>query len=261
MNSYNITMPPITVTGLAGPRTTYSFSVVGYTLSESGLPQEIQTATAAIREYTRNHSIFLPSLLLCYDSKNKNMSPVHCAHAYILRNAAKVPGLVVSGTSTTSVRVSWLSIQLPSDGTLTGYTLYYRYLRNTSADVRFGWSRSHSFPPVTTSGDITDLTPNGVHYFSVVAEVAISGELHRGDSDASLAVNPFFTSCSPGTIPPVQTCDLCDVSGTSSTTSVHSSLGVVLGVAVAVFVVLAAVITTAIILAAIVKRKWYGSYL
>eukprot|EP00731_Ephydatia_muelleri_P000484 Em0001g484a len=216
MNSYNITMPPITVRGLA-PRTTYSFSVVGYTLSESGLPQEIQTATAAI---------------------------------------PKVPGLVVSGTSTISVRVSWLSVQLPSDGTLTGYTLYYRYLRNTSADVRFGWSRSHSFPPVTTSGDITDLTPNGVYHFSVVSEVAISGELHRGDSDASLAVNPFFTSCSPGTIPPVQTCDLCDVSGTSSTTSVHSSLGVVLGGAGAVFVVLAAVITTAIILAAIVKRKW-----
>ncbi|KAL5515469.1 hypothetical protein EMCRGX_G000639 [Ephydatia muelleri] len=158
MNSYNITMPPITVTGLA-PRTTYSFSVVGYTLRESGLPQEIQTATAAI---------------------------------------PKVPGLVVSGTSTTSVRVSWLSIQLPSDGTLTGYTLHYRYLRNTSADVRFGWSRSHTFPPVTTSGDITDLTPNGVHHISVVAEVAISAELHRGDSDASLAVNPFFTSCSPG---------------------------------------------------------------
>ena len=128
--------------------------------------------------------------------------------------------------------------------------------------MRFGWSRSHTFPPVTTSGDITDLTPNGVHHFSVVAEVAISGELHRRDSDASLAVNPFFTSCSPGTIPSVQACDLCDVSGTSSTTSVHSSLGVVLGVAMAVFVVLAVVITTAIIiLVAIVKRKWYGGYL
>ena len=51
VNTYNTTQPPVTITGLV-PRTTYFFSVVGYTIAGPGSSQQVQTSTAAIRECT-----------------------------------------------------------------------------------------------------------------------------------------------------------------------------------------------------------------
>ena len=49
VNTYSTTTPSVTITGLE-PRTSYTFSVVGYTTTRPGTPQQVQTSTAAIRE-------------------------------------------------------------------------------------------------------------------------------------------------------------------------------------------------------------------
>eukprot|EP00731_Ephydatia_muelleri_P025263 Em0017g346a len=142
VNTHNPTSPTVTITGLL-PNTTYTFSVAAYIMTGIGTPQQVQSSTAAIPDVT---------------------------------------GLVVSAINTTSVRVSWLAVKLPSDGYLTGYTVYYHSLPNNQSD---GY-QSQSFSPCTTSGDINDLNPNGVYQFSVAAEVAIMGQLYSGKVDASL---------------------------------------------------------------------------
>ena len=48
--TYNVTQPLVTITGLV-PRTTYTFSVIGYTIAGSGAVTQLQTSTATpIRE-------------------------------------------------------------------------------------------------------------------------------------------------------------------------------------------------------------------
>ena len=111
--------------------------------------------------------------------------------------SAHVTGVVVSAINTTSVRVSWLAVQLPPDGILTGYTVYYLSLPNTSKRQSGGYT-SHTFPPTTTSGDINNLNPNGVYQFSVVAQVTIMGQLYSGEMDTSLVNTPTIT---PGKVP------------------------------------------------------------
>ena len=167
----NTTTPPVTITGLV-PRTTYTFSVVGYTITGPGTPQQVQTSTAAIRE----------------------CSHIHLHDALMLYPSANVTGVVVVATNTTSVRVSWLAVQwLPQDGILTGYTVYYRSLPN-SAKRQSGEYISQTFPPTTTSGDIANLSPNGVYQFSVVAIVTIAGQLYNGDIPLSGSATPTTTS-------------------------------------------------------------------
>eukprot|EP00731_Ephydatia_muelleri_P018994 Em0011g1034a len=94
--------------------------------------------------------------------------------SFILSNvfSAHVTGVKVLAINTTSVRVSWLAVQLPPDGILTGYTVYYLSLPNTSKRQSGGYT-NHTFPPTTTDGDINYLNPNGVYQFSVVAQVTI----------------------------------------------------------------------------------------
>ncbi|KAL5479271.1 hypothetical protein EMCRGX_G022770 [Ephydatia muelleri] len=149
VNTYNTTTPLVTITGLV-PMTTYTFSVIGYTISGPGTPEQVQTSTAAIPNVT---------------------------------------GVVVSAINTATVRVSWLAVPLPPDGILTGYTVYYRSLPNTSKRQSGGYT-SQTFPPTTTSGDITNLNPNDVYQFSVVVMVTIMGQLYSGEVDPSLAVSP-----------------------------------------------------------------------
>ncbi|KAL5479268.1 hypothetical protein EMCRGX_G022767 [Ephydatia muelleri] len=112
VNTYNTTTPPVTITELV-PMTTYTFSVVCYTISAPGTPQQVQTSTATIH------------------------------------------------------------------GILTGYTVYYRSLPNTSK-MQSGGYTSQTFPPTTTSGDITNLNPNDLYQFSVAAMVTIMGQLYTG---------------------------------------------------------------------------------
>eukprot|EP00731_Ephydatia_muelleri_P018991 Em0011g1031a len=155
VNTYNTTTPPVTITGLV-PRTTYTFSVTAYTITGPGTPQQVQTSTADIPHVT---------------------------------------GVVVSAMNTTSVRVSWLAVQLPPDGILTGYTVYYLSLPNTSKRQSGGYT-SHTLPPTTTWGDINNLNPNGVYQFSVVAQVTIMGQLYSGETDTSLVITLIVTPVS-----------------------------------------------------------------
>ena len=111
--------------------------------------------------------------------------------------SAHVTGVVVSAINTTSVRVSWLAVQLPPDGILTGYTVYYLSLPNTSKRESDGYT-SHTLPPTTTWGDINNLNPNGVYQFSVVAQVTIMGQLYSGETDTSLVITLIVT---PGKVP------------------------------------------------------------
>ncbi|KAL5486525.1 hypothetical protein EMCRGX_G019016 [Ephydatia muelleri] len=152
VNTYNTTTPPVTVTGLV-PRTTYTFCVTVYTITGPGTPQQVQTSTADIPHVT---------------------------------------GVVVSAMNTTSVRVSWLAVQLPPDGILTGYTVYYLSLPNTSKRQSGGYT-NQTFPPTSTSGDINNLNSNGVNQFSVVAQVTIMGQLYSGEMDTSLVNTPTIT--------------------------------------------------------------------
>eukprot|EP00731_Ephydatia_muelleri_P018869 Em0011g909a len=156
VNTYNTTTPQVIITGLV-PRTTYTFSVTAYTITGPGTPLQVWTSTADILHVT---------------------------------------GVIVSAINTTSVRVSWLAVQLPPDGILTGYTVYYLSLPNTSKRQSGGYT-SHTFPPTTTWGDINNLNSNGVYQFSVVAQVTIMGQLYSGEMDTSLVNTPTIT---PGSL-------------------------------------------------------------
>ena len=116
-----------------------------------------------------------------------------CLWSGLIYPSANVTGVMVVATNTTSVRVSWLAVQgLPQDGILTGYTVYYRSLPNTSKRQSGGYI-SQTFPPTTTSGDITNLSPNGVYQFSVVAMVTIAGQSYNGDIPSSGSDTPTIT--------------------------------------------------------------------
>eukprot|EP00731_Ephydatia_muelleri_P019006 Em0011g1046a len=194
VNTYNTTTPLMTVTGLV-PRTTYTFSVTAYTITAPGTPLQVQTSTADIPHVT---------------------------------------GVVVSAINTTSVRVSWLAVQLPPDGILTGYTVYY--LPNTSKRQSGGYT-NHTFPPTTTSGDINNLNPNGVYQFSVVAQMTIMGQLYSGEMDTSLVNTPTITP------------------GSSNLISTSYWGGVLAGSLVTEFVVLAVAMVIIAFIIAMHKRK------
>ena len=95
--------------------------------------------------------------------------------------------------NTTSVRVFWLPVQLPPDGILTGYLVLYHPLPSTIERQSSGYM-SQTFPPTTTWNDITNLVPNGVYQFSVVAMVTIMGQLYSGEVGTSIADSPSTTS-------------------------------------------------------------------
>ena len=92
---------------------------------------------------------------------------------------ANVTGVMVSTINATSIQVSWLAVQLPPDGNLTWYTVYYCSLPKTSKRESGGYT-NQTFPPNTTSGVINNLSPNDNYQFSVVAQVTIRGQLYSG---------------------------------------------------------------------------------
>ena len=176
MNTYNKTTPPATLKGLV-PRTIYTFSVVGYTITGPGTPQQVQTSTAAIRECTAFTVSYICSHIQLHD-------------VLMLYPSANVTGVVVVSTNTTSVRVSWLAVQgLPQDGILTGYTVYYPSLSNP-LKRQLGGYINQTFPPTTNWGDITNLDPNGVYQFGVVAMVTIMGLVYSGEIVTSPTIIP-----------------------------------------------------------------------
>ena len=176
VNTYNKITPPAILKGLV-PRTPYTFSVVGYTITGPGTPQQVQTSTAAICECTAFTISYIYSHIQLHD-------------VLMLYPSANVTGVVVVATNTTSVRVSWLAVQgLPQDGILTGYTVYYHSLPNTSQRQLDGFI-SQTFPPITNWGDITNLDPKGVYQLGVVAMVTIMGLVYSGEVVTSHTIIP-----------------------------------------------------------------------
>ncbi|KAL5486594.1 hypothetical protein EMCRGX_G019096 [Ephydatia muelleri] len=147
-------------------------------LDDEPMPDESGREEHSLDETTENEALIQDSIMF--------------VSILIYSKAAHVTGVVVLAINTTSVRVSWLAVQLPPDGILTGYTVYYLSLPNTSKRQSGGYT-SHTFPPTTTSGDINNLNPNGVYQFSVVAQVTIMGQLYSGEMDTSLVNTPTTT--------------------------------------------------------------------
>ena len=154
-------------------------------------------------------------------------------------------GVVVVFTNSTSARVSWLAVQLPPDGLLTGYSVYYRSLPNTSK-MQSGGYISQTFPPTTTSGDITNLSPNGMYQFIVVAEVTTLGQLYIGEVDTTLAVSKYYSSCSPDSTP---------VSDSHSTPPPSSSRGELEHVLIGALVSVSVGLLLSIVIMIAVNRK------
>ena len=92
---------------------------------------------------------------------------------------ANVKGVAVSTLNATSVQVTWMAVQFPSDGILIGYTVYYCPLGSLSGLLAL--CSSHSFPPNVTTAIITNLIQNGVYQFGIVADVVIMNLLLQGD--------------------------------------------------------------------------------
>eukprot|EP00731_Ephydatia_muelleri_P019106 Em0011g1146a len=200
VNTYNTATPQVIMTGLV-PRTTYTFSVTAYTITGPGTPLQVQTSTADIPNVT---------------------------------------GVKVLAISTTSVRVSWLAVQLPPDGILTGYTVYYLSLPNTSKRQSGGYT-NHTFPPTSTSGDINNLNPNGVYQFSVVAQVNITGQVYSGvipSSGSTIATEGSPTSAAGGA-------------------AIGGAVGGVVGGVVLVLIVAAVVVVIVILLSFVTNTSPY----
>ena len=64
MNTYNTTTPSVKITGLV-PSTTYTYSVVCYTITGPGTPQQVQTRSAAIRECTAVTFVHTYTNMMC----------------------------------------------------------------------------------------------------------------------------------------------------------------------------------------------------
>eukprot|EP00731_Ephydatia_muelleri_P018884 Em0011g924a len=169
-----IATPPVTITGLV-PTTTYTFSVTAYTITGPGTPQQVQTSTADIREH---FSVYLHKDRGHHNKYRPVLQIYPCDWCGSVSHQHNICLSVLAGC--------------PAHGILTGYTVYYLSLPNTSKRQSGGYT-SHTFPPTTTSGDINNLNPNGVYQFSVVAQVTIMGQLYSGEMDTTLVNTPTIT--------------------------------------------------------------------
>ena len=84
-------------------------------------------------------------------------------------------GISVLTVNKTTVRVCWDPVQLPSDGMLVGYSVYYG-----DSTMQVDGYTNKSFPGSYTWGDISGLYPNHMYLFGVTAEVSVNGLLLHG---------------------------------------------------------------------------------
>lgn len=101
--------------------------------------------------------------------------------------------MAVVALNATAVQVSWTAVQIPSDGTLVGYLVYYRAVtspkkRQLSSDY------SQFFPAGATQGIVGGLAYYQTYQFTVVAEVSVMGQSYTGNvsisGSDSPAINP-----------------------------------------------------------------------
>eukprot|EP00731_Ephydatia_muelleri_P018842 Em0011g882a len=176
-----------------------AFNKTFTTITLTWQPPPVPNGVIIIYQDQGHHNKYRPVLQIYVSGLGTYNYSLHCGTV----PSAHVSGVVVSAINTTSVRVSWLAVQLPPDGILTGYTVSYLSLPNTSKRQSGGYT-NQTFPPTSTSGDINNLNPNGVYQFSVVAQVTITGQLYSGEMDTSLVNTPTIT---PGSSNLVSTCN------------------------------------------------------
>ena len=94
---------------------------------------------------------------------------------------ANVTGICAISINKTAVHVSWDPVQLPSDGVLVGYTVFYH-------DVQESDNMNMPLPPTYTWGDMTGLDPDHSYKFGVSTRASVNGILVYGAMQL-LAVN------------------------------------------------------------------------
>ena len=77
----------------------------------------------------------------------------------------------------TTVRVSWIRIDIPSDGTIVGYNVFYTPYNNKNRQLS---GISQFIIGDVTQGVINDLIPSQLYQFSVAAVVNVAGQNYSG---------------------------------------------------------------------------------
>lgn len=100
-------------------------------------------------------------------------------HSYY--STANITGSVVAINETT-LRVSWITLLLPSDGTLVGYTVYYQQSGLNITYIECG---------ELTHVEITNLNINKFYTFTIVGEISIQGQSQNVNSTQQLYFMPI----------------------------------------------------------------------
>lgn len=91
----------------------------------------------------------------------------------------------------TTVQVSWMRIDIPSDGTIVGYNVLYT-LYNTKNKKRQSSGLAQFIQGDVTQGVIGDLKPLQLYQFSVAAVISVAGEIYSGMSPPSGPNSPIY---------------------------------------------------------------------
>ena len=105
-------------------------------------------------------------------------------------STANVTDVTVVALNATTVQVSWTAVQIPSDGELVGYHVYYRAVSSTTKRQPNGNSRF--FPAGVTQGVIGSLVYSQAYQFSVAAEVRVLGLSYMGNVSLSGSNSPII---------------------------------------------------------------------
>eukprot|EP00731_Ephydatia_muelleri_P029835 Em0021g358a len=150
-----VTAPFAVVSGL-NVSSTYTFNVTAWTVVGAGKPTAVQASTALIPNVT---------------------------------------GVSVMPLNATTVQVSWMRIDIPSDGTIVGYNVLYT-LYNTKNKKRQSSGLAQFIQGDVTQGVIGDLKPLQLYQFSVAAVISVAGEIYSGMSPPSGPNSPIYNPAS-----------------------------------------------------------------
>ena len=98
--------------------------------------------------------------------------------------------MTVVALNATAVQVSWTAVQIPSDGELVGYHVYYRAVSSTQKRQLSG--NSQFFPAGATLGVIGGLVYSQTYQFSVAAEVSVMGLSYMSNVSLSGSNSPII---------------------------------------------------------------------
>lgn len=82
--------------------------------------------------------------------------------------------------NSTAFQVSWLPVEIPSDGTIVGYNVYYALYNTKSKKRQSSGMYNQFFPGDVTQGIIGTASPSQSYQFSVAAVVSVMGQNYNG---------------------------------------------------------------------------------